>query len=295
MLRRLLGVAAALAIVPVGQAGAREAGAIEVHGHRGARASRPENTLSAFEFALKAGVDVLELDVVVTADEQLLVSHDLHVNQRICQSPSQAQGDEGPAIFSLPLSVVKRWDCGKLPNPRFPHQRLSPGATMPTLAEVFDLVARSDAPAARKVRFNIETKIVPGLPSLTPSPNRFAALLVEAARAGGVLDRIMVQSFDQRTLHAMARLAPDVPRVMLIADNLVDPVAVAKGAKAQILSPHHRWITVGFVADAHAAGLKVVPWTANTPEAWSRLVKLEVDGIITDDPRGLIRWLGERR
>src|ERR1044072_4151915 len=90
--------------------------AIQVHGHRGARAVRPENTLPAFEYAIAHGVDYLELDLAVTRDDVLVVSHDPHLGT-VCTGPA------GPdTIRQLTLNQVRRWDCGGKPNPRYPRQ-----------------------------------------------------------------------------------------------------------------------------------------------------------------------------
>ncbi len=110
---------------------------IQVHGHRGARAVRPENTIPAFEYAIAAGADVLELDLAVTKDNQLVVSHDLHMNRKICRGP---EGET--AIRALTLAEIRAWDCGALKNPEFPRQQTVPGTRMPTLDEVFALAPR---------------------------------------------------------------------------------------------------------------------------------------------------------
>src|SRR5262245_6446495 len=117
-----------------------------VQGHRGARAHRPENTLPAFAYALEIGVDVLELDLAVTRDGVLIVSHDPYVDDARCRpiGVPTAGGASRSEIRSLTLDEVKRFDCGH--------------TTMPTLAEVFQMVTESPLPAAKHVRFNIETK-----------------------------------------------------------------------------------------------------------------------------------------
>lgn len=262
----------------------------EVQGHRGARAVLPENTIPAFDYALKVGVDVLELDLAVTADDHLVVIHDPVISPERCLDVGGKPLSAGIPVRSVTLARVKQLDCGTLPHTRFPKQQAQPGTRIPTLDEVFAHVKASKHPAAKAVRFNIETKGVPGLPELTPTAEKFAELLVQAIDRAGVRERVIVQSFDQRTLLAMADRAPEITRALLTAENLIDHVAAAKAAKAQIISPHHLWITADDVKRMHAAGLKVVPWTANTPSAWARLKRLGVDGIISDDPEALMKW-----
>lgn len=257
---------------------------IQVHGHRGARAVLPENTMPAFEYAIQIGADVLELDLAVTKDDVLVVSHDPVLNPKICTAPPGTP----TVIRELTLAELRKWDCGSLRHPDFPRQKPVPGTRIPTLDEVLALAPKGD------FEFNIETKIFPKRPELTPSPERFAELLLEAIRRHGLEARVMVQSFDYRTLHAMRRLAPEIRRSALYGVGMRSFVSIGREAEAQIVSPNHRLVTRRKVADAQAAGMEVVPWTANTPAEWEWLVRAGVDGIITDDPAGLIEWLRGR-
>lgn len=254
---------------------------ILVHGHRGARAVRPENTLPAFEYAIQAGVDVLELDMAVTKDNVLVVSHDLTMNRKICQGP------EGPtAIRELTLAQFKQWDCGTLKNPDYPKQQPVPGTRKPTLDEVFALAGRGS------FEFNIETKIDSKKQELTPDPASYARLVVDAIRRHGLEKRVMVQSFDFRTLAEVKKLAPEIRLSALYAGLPKSLVKISQEAgDAPIVSPHWMLVTKKKVKEAHEKGLQVVPWTANSPAAWKKLAKAQVDAIISDDPAALIDWL----
>lgn len=284
-------VAVVLFLLPA----ASGAAAIEVHGHRGARARVAENTLPAFEEALRIGVDVLEFDLGVTKDGVVVVSHDQSLGPVACLAPGGKSIEKPVPIRSLTLEEVRAYDCGSVPNPRFPRQRRVPGTKVPTLEEVFSLVERSTHPAARRVGFNIETKIVPGLPDMSPAPEEFSRLVVEVVRRHGFSERTIVQSFDYRTLLAVKAADPRIRTSMLTSDNLMDMVGVARGAKADILSPYYPWITRETVDALHRAGVRVAPWTVNEPEAWEALLGYGVDAIITDDPEALIAYLKTRR
>jgi glycerophosphoryl diester phosphodiesterase len=254
---------------------------ILVHGHRGARAVRPENTLPAFEYAISMGVDVLELDLGVTRDGVLVVSHESLIDRKICQGP----GGE-TAIRKLTLEQVRQWDCGALKNPGFPKQQPVPGTKIPTLDEVFALASKGT------FEFNIETKIDPDKPDLAPDPETFSRLVVDSIRKHHLEKRVMVQSFDFRTLKVIRRIAPEIRLSALYAGLPKDLVAISKDAGgAQIVSPHYLLISKGKVKSAHQAGLQVVPWTANTPSAWDKCIKAQVDAIISDDPAPLIEYL----
>ena len=259
---------------------AQAATKILVHGHRGARAVRPENTIPAFEYAISVGVDVLELDMAVTKDNVLVVSHDPHLSPKICTGP-----EPGAAIHSLTMKQLREYDCGALQNAEFPKQKAVPGTRMPTLDEVFELAGKG------KFEFNIETKIFPDKPELAPEPAEFARLVVAAVRKHHLESRVIIQSFDFRTLHAVQKIAPELRLSALYANTPKPFVEIAKLAGATIISPYFTLVTKEQVDTSHAAGLQVVPWTANTPEQWKKLVDAGVDAIITDDPATLIEYL----
>jgi len=265
---------------------------VEVQGHRGARGMRPENTLAAFRYALGVGVDVLELDVVVTKDEQLVVAHDLFLNPAICLAPGGGPITGRVPLRSLTLEELRRYDCGTLRNPRFPRQRPVPGERIPTLEEVFTLLETTDGAAG--VRLNIEAKSVPSRPDLTFTPAGWAEALAEALATPSRRARVTVQSFDHRILRALKARLPDVVIAALIAESLPDLVELARDLGAGIISPNLEWITGPVVDALQRAGVRVIPWTANTEDEWARLLDLGVDGIITDDPAGLVNFLHRR-
>ncbi len=256
---------------------------ILVHGGQGAAAFRPANTLPAFDYAINAGADVLELDLVVTKDNVVVVSHDPTLAAPYCKGPRP-----GAVIRELTLSQLRDWDCGAMRDPSFPHQTPIPGTRMPTLDEVFSLASRGT------FDFNIETKIYPGREHMAPAPEEFARLVLEQIRKHKLEKRVILQSFDFRTLHAMRKLAPEIRLSALHWRAPKDFVAIAREAGAEIVSPHFKLVTPEQVKAAHAAGLQVIPWTPNLPEEWDQMIAAEVDAIITDDPAGLIAHLRKR-
>lgn len=259
------------------------AGIVLVHGHRGARAVLPENTIPAFEYAIASGVDVLELDLAVTKDNVLVVSHDPTINETICQG-----GRTGVPIRELTLAELRSYDCGGKKNPDFPRQKPVPGTRIPTFEEVLALSTRGT------FGFNVETKIFSDKPALTPPPEEFARLVLEAIRRHKLERRVIVQSFDFRTLHAMKKLAPEIRLSALYGGMPKDFVQIAREAGAGIVSPHYLLVTKDLVESAHKAGVQVVPWTANTEADWKFLVDAGVDAIISDDPAALIAYLKKR-
>ncbi|MCK5799999.1 MAG: glycerophosphodiester phosphodiesterase [Deltaproteobacteria bacterium] len=266
---------------------------IEVQGHRGARGARPENTLAAFRYALALGVDTLELDLQVTRDDVLVVSHDAFVFPARCLGPKGKRLRRPVLIRSLRATEVARYDCGSLRHPRFPEQHLVPRAHLPRFEEVLKLVAKHHR-RRHPVELNVETKIVPAYPDRSPTPRRFAALVIAALSRHKLVGRTTLQSFDYRTLRAARRIAPKIRIALLTDGSTTDYVALARRYKAKILSPRHDWITAKDIHDLHRAGVRVIPWTANDAAVWKRLVAAGVDGIITDYPGKLLRFLKAR-
>jgi glycerophosphoryl diester phosphodiesterase len=256
---------------------------ILVHGHRGARAARPENTLAGFQYAIDAGADFLELDVAVTRDNVPVVSHDPTPNAEICSGPGPAR-----PIREMTLAELRRWDCGSKVNPAFPKQQPAPGARIPTLDEALALGRRGS------FGFNIELKISPDKPQWTPAPEAFARMAAEAVRRHKLERRVIVQSFDFRTVAALKKAAPEMKLSALWNSGPRDFVSIGRETGARIVAPHFSLVTPEQVRAAHQADLEVVPWTANDPAEWNRLIAAEVDAIITDDPAALIAHLKAR-
>jgi glycerophosphoryl diester phosphodiesterase len=296
--------------------------AFDLQGHRGARGLAPENTLEAFALALSIGVTTLELDLAMTKDDVLVISHDRSLNPDHTRGPDgQFLGAEGPAIRSLTLAEVQRYDVGRLkPGSAYaaslPQQRPADGARIPTLAVLFDHVRKN---GADHVRFNIETKITPTSGAETPDAETFAAAVAKAVRDAALTARVSIQSFDWRTLVALKGIAPEIERVCLTAEALnfdtikrgepgaspwtagfdIDDFGgsvprLVQAAGCQVWSPLYRNAKPDDVAAAKALGLKVLPWTVNERAEMERLIALGVDGIITDYPDRLRALMAEK-
>jgi glycerophosphoryl diester phosphodiesterase len=294
----------------------------DLQGHRGARGLAPENTLPAFAKALEVGVATLEMDVAVTLDGVVVVSHDSVLNPDITRGPDgKWLAAKGPAIRELTYEALARYDVGR-PNPgssygkRYPMQVPFDGARIPRLAEVFALARKA---GNREVGFNIETKLTPAAPEETLPPQPFARALIAEIRKAGMGSRTTIQSFDWRTLQVVQREAGDLPTVYLSAQQrfmdtictgpaagkpaiapadcepspwtagfqLRDHGSVPKMVRAAggaVWSPYFNDIDEAKVKEAHELGLKVVVWTVNEPPQIARMFELGVDGIISDRP-----------
>ncbi len=272
----------------------------EVQGHRGARARRPENTLAAFDYALRAGTPVLEMDLGVTKDNVVVVHHDLKINTKLCKTsePSLARAD-APYINELTLAEIKTFDCGSLRNPKFPDQILVPGEKIPTLIEVLRFLKNSDLALAKTARLNIETKIEESEPNATVSPQLFVELIKDVLQAEDFpIERIILQSFDFRTIIYAKEKWPSLKTAALVYDvkshetkDMNAYVAsIFERTQANYLSPDGNSCSRQMVEATHRHGKKIIVWTINKKKEWRHFAELKVDGIISDDPEAVIKY-----
>jgi glycerophosphoryl diester phosphodiesterase len=263
----------------------------EVQGHRGARWSRPENTLSAFQFALDAGVDTLEMDLNVTRDNVLVVTHDPYLNPATCLDSRGRRIRSNVMIRRLTLAELKTYDCGSLVNPLFKEQVPQPGERIPTFEEFLTWLQNHPNPRAKIVRLNVETKSEKNHPEFTPEPRVFSKMVLDMAKKFKVMDRMTLQSFDFRTLIAAREIdASTVTSALVEFRPREGLTAMASRLNVNIVSPNHEWLTEAEVASLHKAGVQVLPWTVNALQDWQRMLKLGVDGIISDNPKALLTY-----
>lgn len=269
----------------------------EIHGHRGARALRPENTLPGLAYALAIGVDAIEFDVTLTADDGLILAHDLAVDAVIFGGGVFDGPLVGREWRSLTLAEIATLDAGGR-HPLAPYEETFvalPGTPVPTLDQVCALVGRSG------VTLSVELKAHPSWPDA--DIRLLVSSVLAVLDAHGCAGQARMLGFDWRVLRYAAELAPDMPRVALIdpytwADGSkwlagLDPasyhpvtgfVAAARDAGAAFVSPWDGMTSPEVIAAAHEAGLGIIVWTINDPEVMSALIELDADGLVTDRP-----------
>jgi len=297
---RFLGAASALVLMASLLAG--PADAFDLQGHRGTRGHAPENTLAAFERALTIGVDTLEMDAAVTSDGVVVVSHDPALNPALVRDPQGAWlKGPGPLIRTLTWAELQAYDIGRLDpssayGRQFPEQQARDGERFPRLADVF---ARVRALGADTVRFDIETKVFPDRPDDTIAPEPFVQALLAVIREAGMTRRVMIQSFDWRTLALVQRLEPGMETVYLTTRGSTDSglwsdgrrlrdyagiPEMVKAAGGTTWSPRYDLLSAADVERAQGLALRVIPWTVNDPADADRLIGWGVDGLISDYP-----------
>lgn len=264
----------------------------DIQGHRGARGLLPENTIPAFMRALELGVTTLEMDVVVTKDAEVVVSHEPWFSAEICTEPDGTPVSKRKQrrfrIYQMTYEEVSQFDCGRRGHPRFPRQEGRPAAK-PRLR---DVIAAAEAYAAERdlspVRFNIETKSTPeGDDRMHPRPDAFTRLLYDVLVKTGVKERATIQSFDVRTLQAARRIDESMQLSLLVgrrAGRNIDRQIRDLGFVPAVYSPDYRLLSESTVEKAHEMGMRVIPWTVNTLDEMRRLKAMGVDGLITDYP-----------
>jgi glycerophosphoryl diester phosphodiesterase len=284
---------------PEGQGGGNKtAGRVEVHGHRGARGLRPENTLPGFAHALEIGVDAVELDVGLTADGAVVCNHDQRLSPVNCADTAPVDpGDPlfpyvGRSLRELTLDQVKTVDAGerRRSDPLAATQVAVPGARLPTLSEACDLVGRYE-----DARLAVEFKTGPDWPD--SDVEWFVATVAEILETHGFGGRFRLLGFDWRVIVAARLMLPEIDCVALAESATVAPgtrwlagldpgdlTAAARAAGATVLSPSDRLTTPELIEKAHGLGLQVVPWTLNEPTAMARCIDWGIDGFVTDYP-----------
>jgi glycerophosphoryl diester phosphodiesterase len=304
----------------------------EVYAHRGARSYAPENTIPGYATGLAIGTHWVDMDIVMSKDGEVIVSHDIRLNPDIVRGPGGQYITDRTLVKSLSLGEIKQYDVGRMDTASsyskfFPAQVGMDGVTMPALREVIRYV---NGKTNRKVGFQIEFKTDPEHPDWTFTPAVFAAALYEILVEENIVHMCEVQSFDWRCLYELQKLDRNIRTAYLTEwDNepgcpysFFDPdPAIAGLWTGGVLVKDHQnsipqmikdmggacWepedveLTKATLDEAHRLGLKVVVWT--WPEhsgtvfnagLVSKLISWGVDGIITDDPGMLISMLAAR-
>jgi len=265
---------------------------IDLQGHRGCRGLMPENTIAAMLHSIDLGVTTLEMDVVITKDKKVVLSHETFMNPEIATPPNGQQfsspKDKSYNIYQMTYEEVSKWDVGIKPNPKFPTQKKMP-ATKPLLSDVIAAVEEYVKLHHHKpLNYNIETKCAPASDGIShPAPEEFVALLVDVITKGNVATRTTIQSFDKRSLQVLHQSYPSIKTSFLIdGSNKKTPEALIAelGFHPSFLSPAYALINQEYVEACKKVKLKLIAWTVNEEADIEKIAALGVDGIISDYP-----------
>lgn len=268
----------------------------QIHGHRGCRGLFPENTLPAFLHALHLGVDVLEMDVVLSADHQVVVAHEPWLSARLGLSPSgqliDPRYEQQFNLYELPYSSIRQSIVGTLPHPSFPEQQLI-ATYRPLLTEVLQTVEDACQQQGRlQVNYSIEVKSSPGTEGrFHPAPDVFTATVL-AAIPPAILSQVTLLSFDFRILQAARRLLLNL-RLCLLIEIPFAPASLFEvlGFIPTVLGVAYKMLTLDMLTELHRLypNLEIVPWTVNDISDLNRLSTWPVTGITTDYPNRVLQ------
>jgi len=267
---------------------------IDIQGHRGCRGLYPENSIPAFIHALQLGVNTLELDVVISKDEKVIISHEPFMSHLICRLPDSTDitknNEITHKIFELNYNQIKDYDCGSKYVEKFPLQ-----IKLPTYKPSLSDMVKSMEVISRHHFYNIEIKRKPYHDGLFHPPyKRFADLVIKELNALEITNRTTVQCFDVETLQYIHLAYPDIKLVYLIENNNSFQENIDfLGFTPNVYSPYFKLVDKGLTTKCKAMKILLIPWTVNTLKDMKSIIEIGVDGIISDYPDLLIKTMNQ--
>ncbi len=262
----------------------------DVQGHRGCRGLKPENTIPAFLTALDSGVTTLEMDVVITRDRQVVISHEPWMSSEICLDPTGSAIPKKDSIkyslYAMTYEQVRLWDCGSKGNERFPEQEKM-AAYKPLLKDAIVAIENHIKNHTKyEVDYNIEIKSDPrGDTKFHPKPEEFSKLVYELIDQYLPMNRVVIQSFDFRVLKYWHATYPKIRLAALVENRKsLDANLKVLGFTPSVYSPYSKLVTPGMVSSCHERKMRLIPWTVNDEREMLALKGMGVDGFITDYP-----------
>ena len=271
---------------------------LDLQAHRGGRGLMPENSIPAMLHGVELGARTMELDCVISADGQVVVSHDVYMSSDFMSKPDGTpvlkSEEKQYALYKMTYDSIRRFQEGVRANPKFPEQQ-QVRTYKPLLADLIDSVETYVKTRHLKpIYYNIETKSSPdGDDIYHPKPDRFVALIMSVIRSRGIASRVTIQSFDPRTLQVLHNTSPGQTTALLVEnrDGLAKNID-RLGFSPTIYSPNYLLVNADLVKEAHAHNIAVLPWTVNTEADMKTMSDLKVDGIISDYPDRLVKLFG---
>lgn len=266
--------------------------AFDKEGHRGCRGLMPENTIPAMMKALDLGVTTLEMDIAITKDGKPILSHEPWFAKEITTKPDGGflndDNEKDFVIYHMTYDEVKAFDVGMKPHPGFPQQHKMK-VVKPLLADVIDSAeAHAHATGRPLPYYNIETKTEPSQDSIYhPKPIEFVDVMMEVIESKKIQSRVIIQSFDFRTLQYLHKKYPGYKTAMLIDEGdtrTINDEINALGFVPTIYSPAYSLVDQNVIDECHKKGMKIIPWTIDDKPTIDKFRTMGVDGIITDYP-----------
>ncbi|SDD75488.1 glycerophosphodiester phosphodiesterase family protein [Niabella drilacis] len=263
----------------------------DMEAHRGGKGLMPENTIPAMLHAIDMGVTTLEMDMQVTRDGQIVVSHDATFNYGFTTTPAgdtlTPEASKKRILYTMTYDSIKKYDVGKKFYAAVPRQQKM-AVVKPLLK---DLLKATEAYAKKKgvkIQYNIEIKSNPkGEGVYCPPVAEFTDLAMKTILPFKIGKRMIIQCFDERALKIMHEKYPQVQTSLLIGDKekrSLDEQLKSLGYTPEYYSPHYSIVTPELVKACHLHKMKIVPWTVDDIENIKKLADMGADGLITDYP-----------
>lgn len=273
---------------------------VEIQGHRGERGYMPENSIAGFIQAIKDSVDVIEMDVVISADSQVVVSHESFMSSKYVSMPSgepvSSENEKELNLYKMTYDSIRKFEAGKNGNPDFPdQQRLS--TYKPLLKEVIDsvegFIAKNNL---NPVGYNIEIKSSrPEYGKFQPQPEEFVQMVMKVVIENNIEGPVNIQSFDPEILNLMHRKFPEMKLAFLVSQPGIDKNLGKLNFIPEIYSPNYQLVrSEKFVDSIHSKTMRLIPWTVDDTLAIKEMLRLKVDGIITDYPERVLDLIEHR-
>jgi glycerophosphoryl diester phosphodiesterase len=271
---------------------------VDLQAHRGGRGLMPENSIPAMLHAVALGARTLELDCVISSDEQVVVSHDVYMNADIMTNPDGSsftkEYGKSRVLYKMTYEEIEGFTEGARPLPNFPEQA-KVWTHKPLLTDLIDSVeAYVKEHHLKPVYYNMETKSTPAGDEISnPRPEKFVTLLMDVIKSKGIASRVTIQSFDPRTLQVLHNMDKGMVTALLVEnkDGLAKNIE-RLGFTPTIYSPNYLLVDADLVKEAHDRKVAVLPWTVNEEKDMKALADLGVDGIISDYPDRLVKLFG---
>lgn len=269
---------------------------VEVQGHRGDRGNFPENTIEAFLSAVDKGVDVIELDVVVSKDRKVVVSHEPFMSSAYVIAPNgqsiSKSEEKSLNLYKMTYESIRKFDTGSNGNKSFPEQK-KVKTYKPLLSDVFKSVeSYIHQHKLKKVRYNIEIKSEKSEYGISqPLPKEFADMVMKEIQFENLSERVNIQSFDPEILNVVHKFYPDIKLAFLTDEPGIEHNLSKLDFIPEIYSPYYKLVSTSFIDSLKNKKMRVIPWTVNRDADIDNMLKLSVDGIITDYPERVLRKL----
>lgn len=281
-----------LIIIALGSNDYYIAAQVSLEAHRGGRGAMPENTIEAMKYAIDIKqVTTLEMDVCISKDKKVVVSHDVYFNSNFTTTPEGKyfSKDEQSkySLYSMTYDSIRKYDVGLKPHPEFPNQRKFK-AVKPLLVDLIDICETYAKSKKRSILYNVEIKSKEsGDTKYHPSPEEFVDLVVGVLKEKKILKKTVIQSFDIRPLQIIHQKYPKVKLSYLVFKKSqgVETMLKKLGFTPNTYSPDYSTVTAEMIKICHQNKMKIVPWTVNTKEEINSLLTMGVDGVISDFPK----------